>query len=86
MAMKFGIPEVDNTCGICGKPLNTGRVEDDDCGGDCLECMGRAGDPAAAEHFLLEVKRLRELIEALLDHLHDAIVQKLARKALHPKE
>ena len=48
-----------NLCGICKKPLDTGNVEDSDCGGDCLECMGDSGDPAAAEHFLKEIKKLR---------------------------
>lgn len=48
-----------NLCGICKKPLDTGNVEDSDCGGDCLECMGTAGDPAAAKLFLEEIKKLR---------------------------
>jgi hypothetical protein len=32
-------------CNICGKQMNTGRVEDMDCGGDCCACMAMIGDP-----------------------------------------
>jgi hypothetical protein len=52
-------------CGICSKLMNTGAVEDEDCGGDCLECMGTAGHPEAAKSFLKEVRELRTVLTTL---------------------
>lgn len=37
------------TCAICGKIMDTGAVKDKNCGGDCFECMAKAGDPDAIE-------------------------------------
>ena len=56
-----------NHCLTCKVQLDQpGLVETADCGGDCLECMGRAGDPAAAEAFLKEIKALRATLVATL--------------------
>lgn len=56
-----------NHCLTCKVQLDQpGLVETADCGGDCLECMGRAGDPAAAEAFLKEMKALRATLVATL--------------------
>lgn len=53
-----------NHCLTCKVQLDQpGLVETADCGGDCLECMGRAGDPAAAEAFLKEMKALRAALQ-----------------------
>lgn len=53
-----------NHCLTCKVQLDQpGLVETADCGGDCLECMGRAGDPAAAEAFLKEIKALRAALQ-----------------------
>lgn len=32
-------------CLTCHKIMSTGKLQDIDCGGDCTECMARAGDP-----------------------------------------
>jgi hypothetical protein len=54
-------------CNICKVQLDQpGLIETADCGGDCLECMGRAGDPAAAECFLKEIHALRAALYAAL--------------------
>lgn len=50
---------LNQKCATCKKDLDTGRVEDQDCGGDCLACMGSFGDPYAAKAFLEEIERLR---------------------------
>lgn len=33
-----------NLCKTCKRPLDTGDIRDENCGGDCLMCMAKAGD------------------------------------------
>jgi len=73
-------------CLTCKKEMGTGRVEDEDCGGDCLECMGTAGDPAAAEAFIKEVRRLRAALQEIADFPRDHDVGAIARAALAPQK
>lgn len=61
-------------CNICKRPLDTGRVEDGDCGGDCLECMGDSGDPAAAKLFLEEIKKLRAELQNAINRIDDMTI------------
>ena len=73
-----------NHCLTCKVQLDQpGLVETADCGGDCLECMGRAGDPAAAEAFLKEMKALRAASEPSMDAEADPALLKKARELYH---
>jgi len=39
-----------NSCQTCGQPMSkTPETMNFDCGGDCLYCMARYGDPDAIE-------------------------------------
>lgn len=44
---------------ICKVKLNQPlKMDTENCGGDCLECMARAGDPDAIDSFIKRMKRL----------------------------
>jgi len=45
-------------CLLCKKDLNTGNIEDKDCGGDCLACMAREGDPDCIEELIMALEEL----------------------------
>jgi len=40
----YGLQRLD-LCNICHKIMDTGLLQDVNCGGDCTACMADAGDP-----------------------------------------
>jgi hypothetical protein len=48
-------------CGICGDKLNSGKVTDIDCGGDCVACMAFEGDKEAISSLLGYIEELEDL-------------------------
>jgi hypothetical protein len=63
--------ERGDLCNICGKEMGTGRVADENCGGDCLECMALVGEDP--DCWLALAKSLKDERDALIRALEKLI-------------
>lgn len=71
-----------SNCTICKKVLDDNVDGARDCGGDCDECMIRAGDPDVGLRYLEETKRLRAALQKIEAWPREYEVCQIARDAL----
>ena len=75
-----------SNCLACKKELDETVDGAGDCGGDCEECMIRAGDPDVGLWYLNETRRLRAALQEIADFPRDHDVGAIARAALAPQK